>query len=463
MRFLVFFLALFLGSCGQGKLEPFGKARELVILTKASSPSDAPDESGGTVGFDRDLAQSLANELGLKCRFVAVSDEAELLQRLRRGEATMVAAWRSPSEEPDIAASAPYFESRDVLVTHESTLPLQKLRQLGQRPVHVVAGSRQEAVLHQLEKQNRNLRIAAHRDLAEVDLLEKVASRRFDVAAVSDAEFDIGIKLYPELQSSLDIGTSKPIVWLFAPGTDPDLIARANAFLYRMEASGELDRLKDRYFGHVDRLTQRDTTGFITRMHDLLPKYRQMFHDAQTATGFDWRLLAALAYQESQWNPLATSPTGVRGMMMLTEDTADELGVTNRLDPVQSIRAGARYLADLRDALPAGIAEPDRTWLALAAYNLGLGHLKGARYIAGILNADPDSWFSMKKVLPLLAHQKYYSRLKSGKGRGGEAVIMVENIRVYADILFRREQAFRPLEIAPEPPDEPPRLSVTMR
>lgn len=108
-------------------------------------------------------------------------------------------------------------------------------------------------------------------------------------------------------------------------------------------------------------------------MHSVLPQYRPLFHDAQVITGIDWRMLAALAYQESQWEPLATSPTGVRGMMMLTEET-DHLGVNNRLDPAQSIRAGAQYLSELRDALPESIDEPDRTWMALAAYNLGMGH-----------------------------------------------------------------------------------------
>jgi len=463
MRFLVFFLALFLGSCDQGKPDLFKKARELVILTKTSPSAEAAEEAGGTAGFDRDLAQLLAKELGLKSRFVAVSDEAELLRQLRRGEATLAAAWQTPPEAPDIHPSEPYFESRDVLVTHESTLPPKKLGQIAQRPVHVVAGSHQEAALRQMAEKNRGLRIIAHRDRTEIDLLEGVAARRYDFALVSDAEFDIGINLYPELQNALEVGASQPIVWLFAPSADPDLIARANAFLYRMEASGELDRLKDRYFGHVDRLTPLDTAGFIERMHSLLPKYRALFQNAQTATGIDWRLLAALAYQESKWNPLATSPTGVRGMMMLTEDTADELGVNNRLDPTQSVTAGAQYLADLRNSLPSGIAEPDRTWLALAAYNLGRGHLKAARHIAGTLNVDPDSWYAMKKVLPLLAQPKYYQRLKSGKGRGGEAVIMVENIRVYADILNRHEQPFRPLDIAPRLPDGEPRLSLTKR
>ncbi len=458
MRLLLIFLVFFLGSCDQGGIVPFEKKRELVIVTKAPSAGEAQEDIGGTAGFDRDLVELLAQELGIKSRFITAADEPEVLKRLQSGEATVAAAWLSPVDESGILASAPYFESGDVLVTHEATLPLHRLGQLAQRRVHVIAGSRQEAVLQQMAKKNPKLRVVAHKNLAEIDLLERVAAQRYEVALVSDTEFEIGINLYPELQNTLKIGPSRPIVWLFAPNADPELIARANGFLYRMEASGELARLKDRYFGHVDGLTQLDTTRFIELMQERLPKFRAMFQSAQIATGIDWRLLAALAYQESQWNPLATSPTGVRGMMMLTGETADILGVSNRLDPAQSIAAGAQYLANLRDALPPEITEPDRTWLALAAYNLGLGHLKAARHIAGTLNADPDSWYAMKKVLPLLAQPRYYQRLKSGKGRGGEAVILVENIRVYADILYRREEAFRASELTPALLNSKPRL-----
>jgi len=434
------------------------KKRELVIVTKVTPATEAAEEIGGTAGFDRDLIELLAQELGVKARFITAADELDVLKKLQSGEAMVAAAWLSPVDEGGISASAPYFESRDVLVTHEATLPLHQLGQLAQRRVHVIAGSRQESELRRMAQKNARLRVVAHKDLAEIDLLERVAAQRYEVALVSDAEFDIGINLYPELQNTLEIGPNRPIVWLFGPTADPELISRANAFLYRAEASGELARLKDRYFGHINRLTQLDTTRFIERMHERLPKYRSMFQNAQIATGIDWRLLAALAYQESQWNPLATSPTGVRGMMMLTEETADELGVGNRLDPAQSIAAGAQYLTNLRNALPPEIAEPDRLWLSLAAYNLGLGHLNAARYIAGTLNADPDSWYTMKKILPLLAQPKYYQRLKSGKGRGGEAVILVENIRVYADILFRREQPFHSPELTPALQDGQPRL-----
>ena len=239
----------------------------------------------------------------------------------------------------------------------------------------------------------------------------------------------------------LDGRTLVASAWAFPANGDAALPERANAFLERIRQDGTLDRLVDRYFGHVHRLNANDIERFLERMHSVLPHYRRHFVDAQEINGIDWRLLAALAYQESQWDPHATSYTNVRGMMMLTEDTADRLRVTDRLDARGSILAGARYLVELKEQLPPEVAEPDRTWLAMAAYNLGMGHMNGARFIATLVKRDPDSWYEMKQVLPLLAKPEYYSRLKSGAARGGEAVIMTENIRTYYDILRRYEKA----------------------
>jgi len=450
MRLLSLILAIFITGCGDGVLQAREKSKDFVILTRAGSTTCSSNEASGVSGFDCDLMRRLTKKLGLKNRIVVTDSDADILQRLKRGEGQLAAAWQTPVEDPDIRSSAPYFQSHNLLITHEASLPLTRLEQLQNKTVHVVAGSRQEAALHELQQSIPELVIATQQQTA-LDLMEGVSNQRYEAALVNNAEFDVGSNFYPDLQESLVIGPSKPIVWLFAPDVPPDLIAKANAFLEDLQRSGEMDRLKDRYFGHVDRLTQADSVRFIERMRTVLPQYRSMFHAAQVNTGIDWRVLAALAYQESQWTPQATSPTGVRGMMMLTGDTADRLGVSNRLDPVQSIRAGAQYLSNLRDELPRYIEEPDRLWMALAAYNLGMGHLNAARYIAKAERANPDAWYEMKRVMPLLAQARYYSHLKSGKGRGGEAVIMVENIRVYTDILNRYEQPYRPLEFIAEP------------
>lgn len=446
MRLFVVFLVLFLAACENKVPQPVDKTRELVILTRVGITTYTHDQPGDTAGFEHDLVQRFAFDLGLRSRFVVAGSDKEVREGLERGEAHLAIAWTAAENELGTHHSQAYAQSRDVIVTHEASLPITQLKQLAGRTVHVVAGSRQEAALRDAGKRVRRLTVVPVEQVTELELMSSVAEQRFDIALVSDAAYDIGSNFYPVLQDSLQLGPDHPIVWTYAKDVPPDFVARADDFLRRMEASGELDRLKDRYFGHVNRLTTDDTGIFIERMRSTLPLYRPFFQEAQIRTGIDWRLLAALAYQESRWDPLATSATGVRGMMMLTAETADHLRVGNRLNAAQSIRAGAQYLDELRDALPASVREPDRTWLALAAYNLGMGHLNGARHLARTLGKDPDAWYEMKQVLPLLAKPQYYRRLKSGKGRGGEAVIMTENIRVFADILKRFEPPYEPMK-----------------
>ncbi|MBI4742844.1 MAG: membrane-bound lytic murein transglycosylase MltF [Betaproteobacteria bacterium] len=447
MRWLLpyFFVAL-LAACGYGSVPPVREAGELVVLTRGGPTTYSLDETLGAVGFEHDLAALFAEELGVKARFIVAASDAEIYLRLKKREAHLAAAWLTPVDDPGLRSAKPYFQSANVVVTHEASLPLNDIAQLAGKSLHVVAESRQAAALLELKSKVPTLAVVGETERGELDLLEGVASQRLEAAVVDRSVFDIGGNYYPELQGSLKIGPSRPVAWLLAVHGDPDLPDKADAFLTRAAKDGTMARLRDRYFGHVERLNQTDIVTFVERIRKVLPQYRPLFQAAQASTGVDWRLLAALAYQESQWDPLATSPTGVRGMMMLTGDTADHLGVSNRLDPKLSIRAGAQYLSDLRDALPAEIREPDRLWLALAAYNLGMGHLQAARSIAKSVKANPNLWYEMKKVLPLLARPEYYERLKSGAARGGEAVMLVENIRIFSDILNRYESAHHPLE-----------------
>lgn len=199
--------------------------------------------------------------------------------------------------------------------------------------------------------------------------------------------------------------------------------------------SGGLNDLLERYYGHLDDFDYVDTRRFRNKIRTTLPKYSRWFRLAAKKHKLDWMLLSAVSYQESHWNPRAKSPTGVRGMMMLTLSTAGQLGVDSRLDPESNIYAGARYLAELRDRLPDSIKEPERTWMALAAYNMGYGHLDDVRILTRSLGKDPDRWVDVEAVLPLLSQRKYYKSLKHGYARGYEAVQYVTRIREYRDIL----------------------------
>jgi membrane-bound lytic murein transglycosylase F len=244
---------------------------------------------------------------------------------------------------------------------------------------------------------------------------------------------------------AFDIGDTQKIVWALPPRSSQALRNALARFVEQAKKDGTIKRTYERYFGHVRRLDSSDILGILQRRPQRLPALREHFYEAQTLTGIDWRLLAAIGYQESKWDSLATSPTGVRGLMMLTGETADRMGITDRLNARQSILGGARYLALMKDSMPARIPEPDRTWLALAAYNQGQGHMEDARRIAQARGGRPDSWADVKEALPYLSRGTYSKAMKYGYARGGEALNFAENIRNYYDILLRLEPEYNPL------------------
>ena len=175
-------------------------------------------------------------------------------------------------------------------------------------------------------------------------------------------------------------------------------------------------------------------------MRNRLPLFQQFFEDAGKKQGLDWRLLAAIGYQESFWDPKARSPTGVRGIMMLTEETAKQMDIADLLDPQQSIDGGARYLRHLIDRLPERIIGTDRLWLALAAYNIGLYHLEDARVLTQKQGGDPDRWNDVKQRLPLLADPTWAAKVKYGAARGMEPVVFVNHVRTYYDVLVKQDE-----------------------
>ena len=184
-----------------------------------------------------------------------------------------------------------------------------------------------------------------------------------------------------------------------------------------------------------NKLPSYEIKTFLRHIETRLPHYRDEFQQAEKATGVPWTLLASVAYQESKWNRHAVSPTGVRGLMMLTRSTANALGIRNRLDPAKSISGGARYLSYLHKRVPSEIRMPDRMFVALAAYNVGFGHMKDARVLAEQLGKDSTKWDDLKEVLPLLSQKEYYEDLPHRYARGWEPVHYVKRIRAYRKIL----------------------------
>jgi len=447
-------LILFFAACDKPVIIralpfPTPAQHDLLVLTTKGPLTYMIDDSGKPGGLEHDLIEAFALELGVGVKYTVVPP-AEIEPRMAAGEAHIATAWLNTPEGINQKATPPILQSHDILIQHEASLPISENDELQGKTIHALTGSRQLASLQALQKTIPGLQVVEVSEGDIFNLLESVGSQKIELAAMDSTLIDIATQFVPSLQTTLYLSENEPVVWWLGKKPNVELTARVSDFVEKAQRDGTLARIEERNFGHVRRLKQADISKFLGRTETMLPKLRKHFHTAQALSGLDWRLIAAVAYHESQWEPEATSPTGVRGIMMLTEETADRLQVGNRLDPSESILAGARYINMLKELLPDDVEEPDRTWLALAAYNIGPGHFNSARQLAKLLKADPNTWYDMKRVLPKLAQAKYAELVKSGRARGGEAVILVENIRSYYDILLRNAHPFAPTPSAAE-------------
>jgi len=418
-------------------LERLRNSGELRVATRRS-PTTYHAGANGPDGFEYALIKRFAGQLGVEARFTFPSSLDELLNAAARGSVHMSAGGLSvtPERRQRLTFTTPYDTVTEQLLYRRGNKRPRDLSELTDGDLHVVARSSHEETLRELRSTSLPSLTWKARDdngidrlLAELD----VGELRYTVADSNEAA--LSRRLYKHAAVAFDIGDPKPLAWAFGKGTDDSLLTAANEFLRNLDASGELRRLRARYFGHTGRLNFVDTREFWRHVRDRLPHYRTYFERAGEATGIDWRLLAAIGYQESHWRPKAVSPTGVRGIMMLTRSTAKQMGITDRNDPEQSIMGGARYLRVVEKKIPERIKHPNRLWLTLAGYNIGFGHLEDARILTQRDGANPDLWMHVKRRLPLLSKKKHHQTVRYGFARGREPVTYVDNIRNYYDML----------------------------
>jgi membrane-bound lytic murein transglycosylase F len=426
----------------RGRVAHYEALGELRVATRQDAISYLADGAESASGFEHDLIQALAHRLGVPVRFVLFPDAMQALGALMRGEVHIAAAGLARNDRLPVTWSPALRELDYVLAGQVGSATIDHEKDLVGRTISARRGSFQAQMITEIRQRRSGIEVHFPTGQKDQRLLAQLAAGKLDLVATDRAHFALAAQVHPEIEVKFDLPRKSAIAWALPRESSGDLAQQVARFIADANASDLLARIADRYFMHAHRVTRADTLKFLERIALRLPALRPHFHDAQAETGIDWRYLAALAYQESHWDPAARSRTGVRGVMMLTSETADRLGVANRLDARDSILGGARYLAMLRDSLPDTIAEPDRTWIATAAYNLGMGHMNGARAIARSMARDDTSWWDMKAVLPLLKRPEYAARLKSGPARGGEAVIMTENIRNYYGILTRIEPPY---------------------
>jgi membrane-bound lytic murein transglycosylase F len=439
LRLLIYAsLAALLGTCSSPPplLERIVERGELRVVTR-NSPATYFVGPEGPAGPEYDLVRGFAEELGVTLVIEAVDSVSEIVPRLLAGRADLAAAGLSmtDSRRERLSFGHPYNSIDMHLVYKLGNGKPESVQELVGASIEVVAGSSHADMLQVLSTEVPGLRWKENADAEVVDLLEKVATGELDYTVADSTNFNIQRHFYPELRVALDLQVADPIAWAFRKGDGDRLLARADQYLIDAGRDGLLAQVNDRYYGHAERFDYVGTRAFIRHYESRLPRYRPLFEEAGRLYGVDWRLLAAIGYQESHWRPQAVSPTGVRGIMMLTQATAEYLDIEDRLDPESSIFGGAEFYARQVERIPEGVQEPDRTWMALAAYNVGYNHVIDARRIVEWQGGDPDAWVDLSRTLPLLARKRWYSRLEHGYARGWEPVLYVNNIRNYYNII----------------------------
>jgi len=424
---------------------------ELRVVTR-DSPTAYIITPDGPSGPEFDLAQAFADDLGVVLVMDPVASISDILPRLVSGKSHMAAAGLSITDtrREYLNFGHPY-KSVDVHMIYKlGTGKPRSLDDLLDRSIEVTANSSHVDLLSTIQTSHPALHWVENADVEVADLLAKVATGEIDITVADSPDFDIQRHFYPDLRVALDLDIGDPIAWGFPKGVGDTLLARADDFLIRSYRNGLLTQVQDRYYGFTKKFDYVGTRNFIRHFKSRLPRYRGMFEEAGNQWDVDWRLLAAIGYQESHWRSQARSPTGVRGIMMLTLATAAYLGLDDRLDPKNSIFGGAQYFARQIERVADTVAEPDRTWMALAAYNVGFNHIKDARTIVEWDGGNPDIWVNISEALPLLSQRKWYSRVPYGYARGWEPVLYVNNIRAYYNILLwltEKEEIESPAEI----------------
>jgi membrane-bound lytic murein transglycosylase F len=425
----------FLFSCAKkGTIERIREAGYITVITRNNAHCYYTYRDN-LMGFEYDLAKAFSEYLGVKLK-VTTPAWLELIDVLNSGEGDFIAASLTitPPREQLVDFSDEYLAIQQHVIIHNNST-INSLEELEGETIHVRRGTSYEERLNELMAEGLGIKVQLHEDVPTEELIRMVAEREIGVTIADSNVALLNRRYYPDVRVAFPIEEQQSLGWAVKKG-EVALRLKINEFLHKIKEDGTFAKIYEKYYANVEIFDYVDLKKYHQRLKTRFPEYEGAVKKAAKRHGFDWRLIVAMIYQESHFNPMAISYTGVRGMMQLTTETAKEMGITNRFDPEQSIMGGVKYLKRLYERYD-DAREPDKLLIALASYNVGHGHILDAQEIAKRRNLDPNRWSSLEEILPLLRYPKYYRKTKNGYCRGTEAVRYVNRILTYYDILKR--------------------------
>ena len=408
--------------------------RGYVTLITTNGPTTYYLYREEEMGFEYDLAKAFADYLGVELK-VLVAEWDEMLLLLRRGKGDFVGAGLTITDERKriIEFSEPHFTIQQNVIIQRNDREIANLEDLDGEVIHIRRRSSCEESLKELVELGYDLEIKLHDNVPTEELISLIARKKIRVTVADSNIALLSRRYYPDIRIAFTLDKKRYLGWAVRKG-GRKLLSAINRFLDEIGKNGVYAKKYEKYYSGIEVFDYVDIKKFHGRIQTRLPRYQELIEKAAEKYDFDWRLIAALVYQESHFRPRARSYTGVRGLVQLTLKTARDMGIKNRLDPKQSIYGGVKYLKHIYSRYD-DIQGWDRMLITLASYNVGPGHISDARQLAREKGLDPNKWSSLTEVLPLLSYKKYYNKTKYGYCRGSEPVEYVKRIMLYYDIL----------------------------
>ncbi|MEW6671553.1 MAG: membrane-bound lytic murein transglycosylase MltF [Thermodesulfobacteriota bacterium] len=442
----IFILALFLAGCeapgNHATLENILAKGEITVITRNNSHCYYLYRDQA-MGFEYDLARAFADYLDVNLEVKIAEKWEGMIPALKNGSGAFIAAsfTNTPRRQQQVAFSKGYLTIQQHIIVHRKNQNLKTAADLAGKTIHVRRGTSYQERLEQLIAEGYDFKVELHDDIPTEEFIQQVEEEKIDVT-IADSNIALrSRRYYPKIVVSGAIGPDEQLGWAVHPNSTR-LLNKINSFFKEIKENGTFQRIYNRYYANVDDFDFVDLRTFHRRLKTRLPRYRPVIKEAAQKHGFDWRMIAAQMYQESQFDPGARSHSGAYGLMQLTRSTANSLGVQNILASRQNIHAGVQHLRNMYDLFDKA-AGSDRLFMALAAYNIGLGHIQDARKLALQMKLDPDKWSALTKTLPLLSYQKYYQKAEYGYCRGTEPIEYVKQIMIYYDILRHQGIEYR--------------------
>jgi membrane-bound lytic murein transglycosylase F len=394
---------------------------------------------GAPMGYSYELAESFSREIGIPLEVVVVRDINQQFSMLSKGNGDIVAHFLTVTGERSgiIDFSTPLDSAQQVLVQrkpadNDSSRIVRNLEVLDGKTIHVRRNSVYNTRLKEImaEKHISINIVNVQGSLTTSELISKVNDGAIEFTVADDNIASTHETLFPNIDSKTRISPTQPLAWAVRKNS-PQLLRVLNHWLDQKKKSGELAIMHDKYYNRQYQFRKHAVHAFYSKHAGKISPYDDLVKKSAKTIEWDWRLLSALIYEESQFDPEAISWAGATGLMQLMPTTAAMVKAGNLSSPADNIKAGTAYLESLEKEWEDIKDQTTRLKFILASYNVGPGHVRDARKLASKYGANPNIWEgNVERYLELKSEPRFYNDTTASLGycNGKLAALYTRNI-----------------------------------